>query len=196
MYRVIAIAALLALAGCSKAATGDAADGAAAAAAGADTAASSGACGLLRLGEVQRLLPAAVKAVPRTDLAAHGIDACAWHAASGKAPVLEVQTWQVSGADDTALDHARTLTMGLADPMSADAEQHARIEEIAGVGETAVAFVERTDPARGIIGTAAFLALQKNGRIATVSASDFATRERATAIEALSTLGRTIAGRM
>lgn len=184
--------------GCSKSSTGSvAAAGATGGAANADSSpAHDDACGLLALSDVRSVLPEAVKPVRRDNLADQGINGCGWYVASGKYPVLEVSVWQASGADDTPMENARTLAMGFEDPLRGDAQRAVRFENVGGVGDNAVAIIEKTDSARGIMTTGALLTLQKNGKIATVSSSQLATRDRATALEQLTGLGKAVARRL
>jgi hypothetical protein len=191
------VAALLLLIGCTKQASGDAPSSAGATTpAVADTPpATDGSCALLSLAEIRRVLPAAARAVHNDSLIKHGIDACGWYGSS-KAPVLEVSAWQVSGADDTPMDNARTLAMGIADPTRNDTQGAVRLEKVAGVGEDAVAVVEKADDARGILTTAALLVLQRNGRIATVASGDIAAQDRDKSLKDLATLGKAVASRL
>jgi hypothetical protein len=182
--------------GCAKHASGDAPSAGQGATAPAEAAPSKdNACGLLTLAEIRRVLPEASRAVRNDNLASQGIAACSWYG-SGKAPVLDVSVWDVSGADDTPEENARTLAMGLADPLRAGAQEKVRIQKVAGVGEDAAAVVEKADDAQGILSTGALLSLQKNGRIATVASSDIAVNERSKALDQLATLGKAIAARL
>jgi hypothetical protein len=190
------LASLLASSGCSKGSSTDSAlaadDAPPTAAAAADM---SDPCSLLSLGEVRRLLPEANKALRNDKLASQGINGCEWYG-SGKAPLLEVSVWQASGPDETPMENASTLAMGFADPLRGDTQAAVRIEKIAGVGEQAVAIVEEADAARGILTTGGLLTLQKNGRIALVTSSTIANRERAAALDQLATLGKAVAARL
>lgn len=187
---------LLTVAACGGASPGSGA--AAASPSGVSTAATRSACSLLTLEEVRRIVPDAASSAPRALRADADIDVCSWKDASGKRSVVDVSVWKISGTDDTPLGNVRTLATGLVDPLRGDAEKAIRLETIGGLGEGAgaVAFVERMDPARGIIGTGALLALQKNGRIATVQSSSLAGKDRTAALDGLRTLGRTVAGRL
>lgn len=190
------LASLLATSACSKSSSSDVAGAANAGPPAAAVATDkSDACSLLSLDEVRRLLPEANKAARNDKLASQGIYGCEWYG-SGKAPLLEVSVWQASGPDETPMENASTLAMGFADPLRGDAQAAVRIEEIAGVGEQAVAIVEKTDTARGILTTGGLLTLQKNGRIALVTSSTIAIRERATALDQLATLGKAVAARL
>ena len=184
--------ATLMLVGCSKQAAGDAPPPADA---GSTLAAEvplpkDDPCGLLTMSEIRRALPKVTKATREESLVAYGMKGCDWHGATGKAPMLEVRVWQVSGADDTPMDNARTLAMGVADPTRAGTQEAVRLEKLAGIGEDAVAIVEKTDEARGILTTCAFISLQKNGRIVTMASSDIAAGDRSLALEQLKALGK------
>ena len=86
--------------------------------------------------------------------------------------------------------------MGVADPTRADAQGAVRLEKIAGVGEDAVAIVEKADEQRGILTTTALLTLRKNGRIATIASGFLDNTDRARALEQLATLGKAAADRL
>ena len=189
------IATTLALIGCSKEAAGDAPKADAPASADATPAVPGDACGLLSLAEIRRVLPDASRTERNDNLTEHGIKACGWYG-KGKAPVLEVSVWQVSGEDDTPMSNASTLAMGVADPTRADAQGAVRLEKIAGVGEDAVAIVEKADEQRGILTTTALLTLRKNGRIATIASGFLDNTDRARALEQLATLGKAAADRL
>jgi hypothetical protein len=153
------------------------------------------ACGLLSLAEIRGVLPDAARAERNDNLASQGINACSWYG-KGKAPVLDVSIWEAADAEDTPMENARTLAMGVADPTRPDTQAGVRLEKITGVGEEAVALVEKSDESRGIISTAALITFSKHGRIVTVASSDIAVRERAAALKDLATLGKAVAARL
>ena len=192
------IAALLVLIGCTKEATGNTSPSADAdsPASASTPAAKDDACALLSLAEIRRVLPDAAKVVRNDHLAAQGIAGCGWYAASGKAPRLEVSVWEVSGADDTVMENARTLAMGFADPLRGDAQQAVRLDKVAGVGEEAVVIVEKSDAARGILTTGAVLTLRQNGRIAMVTSGYMGSGDRSAALKDLAMLGKALAARL
>lgn len=194
---ICGLSVALALVGCSKPASGDAAASEAAAPTTSVTLANKDdACSLLSLPEIRRVLPQAARAQPNEALAEHGIHGCEWYSGSGKAPVLAVSVWQMSGDDDTPMDNVRTLAMGIADPTRAGAEASVRLETVSGVGEDAAAFVEKSDDARGILSSSGFLSLRQNGRIATVASSHIDLEDRAKGLEQLAALGKSIAARL
>jgi hypothetical protein len=191
------VIAALTLMGCSKPATGDAPPAVAGAAASAAAPpAKDDACALLSLSEIRRVLPQAARAERDDALKEHGINGCDWYADTGKAPVLEVSVWTVSGDDDTPTSNARTLAMGIADPTRANTEAAVRLEKVAGVGEEAVAIVEKRDDARGILTTAGLLTLRQNGRIATVASAYIAVEDRSKALGQLAALGKAVAAQL
>jgi hypothetical protein len=191
------LAASVLLTGCSRDAAGDAPTPARAEApAPTETPpAREDACALLSLAEIRRVLPEASRAERNDKLSTEGINGCGWYGA-GKSPLIEVSVWQVSGEDDTAMENARTLAMGIADPTRADGQDAVRLEKIAGIGDEAVAMVEKSDASRGILTTSALLTLQKNGRIALVASVDMANADRTRALEQLTTLGKAVAARL
>lgn len=157
---------------------------------------SGAACRLLTLSDVQNVAPDAAVARPNNALIEQSIYGCGWYPASGKVPSVEVSLWKIDGADDTPMGNAKTLAMGFADPLRSEAQAAVRLEQVDGVGDEAVAIVEKTDAAKGIITTGAILTLRKNGQIATVTSSDLGSHERTAALGELATLGRAIAKRL
>lgn len=184
-------AATILMAGCAQEASGDAP----AKTAAQMPPAKDDACGLLTLADIRRVLPEAARAERNDSLAAQGINVCSWYG-KGKASVLDVSVWTASGADDTPMDNARTLAMGVADPTRAGAEAAVRLESVPGIGDQAVAMAEKADESRGILTTATLLTFSKSGRIVTVSSGDIARRDRPAALADLSTLGKAIAARL
>ena len=189
------LGATLMLMGCSKEAAGDASTANTTASTPATPADPGDACALLSLAEVRRVLPEASRTERNDNLTEHGIKGCGWYG-KGKAPFIEVSVWQVSGEDDTPWENANTLAMGVADPTRPGAQAAVRLEKIAGVGEDAVAIVEKADDQRGILTTTALLTLRKNGRIATIVSGFLDAGDRARALEQLASLGKAAAGRL
>lgn len=153
------------------------------------------ACSLLTVAEIRRVLPEATRAERNDRLVAQGIAACRWYGA-GKASLVDLSVWTVSGPDDTPEENARTLAMGIADPTRPGADAAVRLEKVAGVGEDAVAVVEKADDARGILSTSAYITVRRNGRIATVASGFVAVDDRPKAIAQLATLGEAVAARL
>jgi len=187
--------AAITLTGCAKEAAGDAAPAQAGTAAKTETAPAKGdACGLLTLTEVRGVVPQASRVERNDNLTKYGIAACSWYG-TGKAPVVDVSVWDVSGADDTAESNLQTLAMGVADPTRPGAQAAVRIEKVAGI-ENAFVIVEKADGARGILSNGALLSVQKNGRIATVASAYVDFDDRPKAMDQLATLGKAIAARL
>jgi hypothetical protein len=149
----------------------------------------NGACDLLRMADIQRVLPEARAGQRNDDLAEQGVAKCEWPSTSGKWNELELGTWTQDGSDDTPIESARDALMGLADSLRSDAKASIRIETLSGVGDEAVAIVETPDAGKGILSHAAWLTLRKGKRLVTIASSDIARRERALALRQLSELG-------
>jgi hypothetical protein len=145
-----------------------------------------GVCGLLKLDEVKRVLPDVQSAERDRSLDQSGITSCAWKGARG-ARSLTVQHWE---GEDSAETELNSLVEGIADPLKSGAAASIRRQKLNGIGDEAVAVVERPDEKRGVLTYAALLVVKRGKHVLTVASSDLATRDRAEALKALESLGR------
>jgi hypothetical protein len=153
--------------------------------------AGDGPCALLTNGEVQRVFAGAKPGQLDRSLEKHGILRCVWNHAA--APVGIVDGTETPDPVDV---EARTWALGFLDPLRRDADSHVRYETLAGVGDQAIAVVERTDPKKGFVADSAFLVVRRGNRQVTFMAMDLARRERPAALAVLQDLGKAIAKRL
>ena len=190
----VALVMLAALAAaCSDATAG--ADGTAAQAARPATspagAAAERPCDLLTRAEVQRVFAGANPAQLDRSLADSGILRCAWEYPGGRFGIID----GTEEADPVRAE-AETWTLGFVDPLKRDASRHVRYETLAGVGDEAIAVVERADPAKGFVANGAFLVVRRGARQITLMDAALAARDRPAALAALLELGKAAAKRM
>ena len=91
---------------------------------------------------------------------------------------------------------ADTWALTFLDPLRDDAAKHVRYETLTGVGDQAVAVVEREDKAKGFSTNAAILVVRRGKQQVSVLSPDLARRERAEALQLLGELGKAIARRL
>jgi hypothetical protein len=149
-------------------------------------------CALLSAAEVQQAFPGSKPGRLDRALEKKDILRCEWVLPVGRLVLI-------SGGDDasdTPVDEAKTMMMAFVDPLRADAERHARIEKLPGVGDEAVAIVEREDKAKGITQNGALLVVKRGKRQIVVIANNLVRPDRAEALKVLSELGKAIAKRL
>jgi hypothetical protein len=156
------------------------------------------ACALLTPAEMQQAFPGTKPAKPgRPDptLEKAGIFRCEWTHSTGSVVLVA----GADSADDLPEDEAKTLMAAFVDPTRPDAERRVRIETLPGVGDKAVAILERQDQAKGITQNGALLVVRRGKRQVALLAmppGDLVRRERADALKVLADLGRAIAKRL
>jgi hypothetical protein len=149
-------------------------------------------CALISATELQQAFPGIKPGRLDRGLEKQGILRCEWILPVGRMVLI-------SGGDDesdTPVDEAETMMMAFVDPLHADAQRNVRIEKLPGVGDEAVAVVERMDKAKGITQNGALLVVRRGKRQIVVMTDDLARRERAEALKVLSDLGKAIAKRL
>lgn len=148
-------------------------------------------CALLTLAEVRKLYPKADAAKPDRVPEKYGILTCYWQYPTGRLVV------QLTKAEPRSCEtEARGLAMGFVDPLSPKAHEAVRFQALPGIGDDAVAVVERKDEKRGILGDASYLITQRGDRQIWISSTDLAGGDRAAAIDTLAKLGRLAIGRL
>lgn len=147
-------------------------------------------CALLTKAEVQQAFPDVKQGKLDRELERMGILRCHWDYAGGRMAVIESDE-----ITDSPKDEAIGSMEGFLDPLRANARQ-LRYEVLPGVGDEAVAAVERKDAAKGVVVDAAVLVVRRGKRQITVMAPGLAQRERAQALQILGTWGKAIAKRL
>jgi hypothetical protein len=151
---------------------------------------SEGPCALLAIGEVQRAFPGSQAGrLDRTN-EKYGVVPCLWDYPGGRLSIIESD--ELSPVED----EAGGWSLMFLDPLNRSAGGRVRYEKLPGVGDQAIAVVERKDAAKGFIGDGAFLVVRRGKRQVSVMVSDLARRERAEALKVLEDLGKAVAGRM
>jgi hypothetical protein len=152
-------------------------------------------CALLTVAELQPAFPGAKLGRTIRTLEKEGILSCEWVSSTGRVVLVA----GADSADDTPIDEAKTLMAAFVDPLRADAERHVRFETLPGVGDKAVALLERQDQAKGITQNGVLLVVRRGQRqvsLMAVPPGDLMRRERADALKIVAELGKAIARRL
>jgi hypothetical protein len=150
-------------------------------------------CTLLTTADVQQAFPETTKGgeLDRSQEKL-GMLKCVWRTGTGRLFVFTGDE-----VTDTPREEAEeTWALTFLDPLRTDAAKHVRYETLTGVGDQAVAVVERQDKAKGFLIDAAILVVRRGKQQVTVLSTDLAKRERADALRVLGELGKTIAKRV
>lgn len=144
-------------------------------------------CALLPVTAVRRLYADAQAGVPDLSLARQGIVRCTWKHGVGT-------LFLITGPDagDTPADEAESWALTIVDPLRSDAARHVRYEPVSGVGDAAVAVVERRDPGKGFIQDGAYIAVRRGASLVSLLAPDLARGDRAEALRRLRQLGQAL----
>jgi hypothetical protein len=150
-----------------------------------------GPCALLTTAEVQQAFAGSKPGRVDRSLEKDGILRCVWDHPAGTLMVIDGRE-----ITESPREEASGWTLTFLDPLRDDAERRVRYEALPGVGDEAVAVVERKDPAKGFAQDGAILVLRRGKRQVSVLSNDLAKRERAEALGVLATLGKAIAKRL
>jgi hypothetical protein len=149
-------------------------------------------CALLTTAEVQQAFPGSKAGRVDRALEKEGIFRCTWDSADGGLILVAGQ----DAPEDTPKDEAEVLALALVTPARADALRPVRFETLPGVGDAALAIVERRDEAKGILQDGAILVVRRGERQVAVMAPGLARRDRHEALRILGELGKAIARRL
>ncbi|MET0509685.1 MAG: hypothetical protein ABWZ78_16140 [Burkholderiaceae bacterium] len=149
-------------------------------------------CSLLSAGEVRKFYPKAAAGVRERTREKYGIVACTWDHPAGTL-VTQVTLGAKPGS---AGEEARGIAFGFVDPLKPGAGKSIRYEAIAGVGDEAVAVVEKQDEKQGILSPAAYLYTQRGDRQLAIIAVDLARGDRVSALRTLQDIGKAAAARL
>jgi hypothetical protein len=149
-------------------------------------------CGVLTTADVQQLFPEAKAGELDRRQEKAGILKCTWQYPAGR---LFVYT--SDEITETPREEAEnTWVLTFLDPLRNDAAQHVRYETLTGVGDQAVAVVEREDKSKGFSQSVAILVVRHGSQQVAVLSDELARRERADALRILGELGKAIARRV
>jgi hypothetical protein len=149
-------------------------------------------CSLLSAGEVRKFYPKAAPGVRERTREKYGIVACTWDHPAGQL-VTQVTLGAKPGS---AAEEARGIAFGFVDPLKPGAGTAIRYEPVAGVGDEAVAVVEKEDEKQGILAPAAYLYTQRADRQLAIIAVDLARGDRVSALRTLQEIGKAAAARL
>lgn len=148
-------------------------------------------CAWLTVAEVQQAFPGSKPGTNDRQLEKHGILRCSWESPAGRLLLVASQE-----ADETAEIEAKTWVDGIVDPLRPDAKRRVRYDVMPGIGDQAIAVVERQNTANGILQDAAFIVVRRGTWQVSLMAPTLARGERADALRALTELGKAVAGRL
>jgi hypothetical protein len=140
---------------------------------------------------VQRAFAGAKPSQLDRSLEKHGILRCVWNTPEGAFGIIDG-----TETPDPVDAEAQTWALSFLDPLKRDAARHVRYERLAGVGDEAIAVVERADPAKGFVGNGAFVVVRRGHRQITLMSDAIARRDRPAALAILRELGTAAAKRM
>ena len=150
-----------------------------------------GPCALLTTAEVQQAFPGSKPGQLDRRNEKHGLLTCMWDTPKG---LLSIITGEE--VNQSPKDEAQGWTLTFLDPLRSDAERHVRYEVLTGVGDGAVAVVERQDKSKGFAQNGAILVVRRGKQQISVLSTELAHRERADALRIFAELGKAIAKRL
>ena len=147
-------------------------------------------CSLLTTAEVQKVFADAKAGTPERGNEKYGVFSCVWSHQGGRLMVVTGEE------EETPAQEARSWVDSFADPLKSGAVKQVRFENVAGVGDAAVAVVETADKAKGFMQDGAYIVVRRGKQQASILAPDLAKRGRQAALAALTELGRALAVRL
>jgi len=151
-----------------------------------------GPCALLTTAEVQQVFPGSKPGKLERKNEKDGILSCTWDYPTG---ILSIVA-DVGETPESTKEEAEGWTPTFVDPLRNDAARHVRYEKLPGVGDEAIAIVERQDKTKGFSQDAAILVVRRGKRQVSALSSTLGSRERAEALRVLAELGKAIAKRL
>jgi hypothetical protein len=148
-------------------------------------------CALLAVDEVRRALPGSEPGGIERGLEKQGILSCSWKSPDGRLFLIASRE-----PEGSVKDEARTLAQTIVDPLRPDAERRLRFDVMPGIGDEAIAVVERRDTANGLMQDAALIVVRRGTWLVSLLAPELARRERADALRMLAELGKGVARRL
>ena len=155
-------------------------------------------CTLLTAADLQQAFPGAGAGKLDRGQEKQGLLKCVWsYPAGSKYAGGSLFVFTSDDMTETPREEAAdTWALTFLDPLREDAAKHVRYETLTGVGDQAVAVVEREDKAKGFAINAAILVVRRGKQQVAVLSPDLARRERAEALRILGELGKAIARRL
>jgi hypothetical protein len=149
-------------------------------------------CTLLTMADVQQAFPGSKAGELDRGQEKLGMLKCIWRTPNGRLFVFTADEI----TETPRAEAAGTWALTFLDPLRTDAGKHVRYETLIGVGDQAVAVVEREDKAKGFMQAAAILVVRRGKQQVAVLSTDLARLERADALRILGELGKAIAKRV
>ncbi|MEO7063121.1 MAG: hypothetical protein ABI082_05010 [Dokdonella sp.] len=147
------------------------------------------ACDLLTDAEVRQVSPNAAPGKRNTESLQYGLDRCAWKTPTGQ---IGVEASKVeAGAFENDL---RGELQGAVDPRVNGALDRIQFHKVEGIGDHAVAVLEKADPQRGIYADITLLAIQRGHRMAVLMLNEGVPSS--SSLDNLKELGRKLAPRL
>jgi hypothetical protein len=150
-------------------------------------------CSLLNDNEVRQSFPRAGAAERNRRVEKDGAAGCQWRNDKG---IVLLQLILYEGPPRSVRRESQAFSHAMIDTARVEAPDAIRYEPIDSLGDEAVAVVERTDQANGLLGNVAFLVAQRGTRLLFISSADLAGRDRAAGLKALEALGRAAVNRL
>lgn len=138
-------------------------------------------CRLLTRADVAGVMPGAQVGKPDRSREKYGIKACVWEWDSGSFAL------QMLASKQGAADELRGTTIGYTNLLARNSIRH---EIVPGLGDAAFAAVEPVDAGRGVIADMAVLTAQHGTQVILLQSAALARGDRASALKALTVLGR------
>jgi hypothetical protein len=148
-------------------------------------------CALLAVDDVRKSLPGSKPGSIERGLEKQGILRCSWETPDGRLFLIASRE-----PEDSLKDEARTWAQAAVDPLRPDAERRVRFDVMPGIGDEAIAVVERRDEANGITQDAALIVVRRGAWLVTLLVPHLARRDRADALRVLTELGKGVARRL
>jgi len=149
------------------------------------------ACDLLTDAEVRQAFPKAESGKRNTASLQYGLDRCAWETPTGQIGV------EVSKVEAAAFaQELRAELQGAVDPRVQGALDRIQFHPIEGIGDHAIAVLEKGDAKRGIYADITLLAIQRGHRMAVLMLREDSSDAPQPTLESLQGLGRQLAPRL
>lgn len=149
------------------------------------------ACNLLTDAEVRAVYPDASAGKRNTESLQYGLDRCAWETSTAQVGV------EVSKVEANAFEgELRAELQGAVDPRIQGALDRIKFHPVDGIGDHAIAVLEKGDANRGTYTDIALLAIQRNHRMAVLMVHERSSDAPLPSLDSLRALGSRLAPRL
>lgn len=156
----------------------------------ASTAPTDNACDLITDAEIRRVFPSAESGKRNTESLEYGLDRCAWKVSNGQ---IGVEVSKVEAVDFES--DLRGELQAAVDPRVDGALQRIQFHAVEGIGDHAIAVLEKADAHNGLYTDIALLAIQRGQRMAVLTVPGTLS-EAPTTLDSLKELGGKLAPRL